>query len=206
MTSHTVGELLEAWQTGDASAFTRLVERFESSLLRYARFLPCGADGAEDVVQEAFLRLARRPPRLPPEVEGDPRLQQAHLASWLFRVTRNCAMELVRSDSRRRQRERHSAAAEVIEEGHCPLVENDTRAAVEEGLRRLPDDQREVLVLRLLGDRSYREIAEITGRKPGTVAWLIAEGLRALSGRLAASFDLAPAAIRSHHHHGGSAR
>ena len=61
----------------------------------------------------------------------------------------------------------------------------DTRAAVERGLTRLPEDQREVLVLRLFGDRSYKEIAEITGKKVGTIGWLISVGLKALSTELA---------------------
>jgi RNA polymerase sigma-70 factor (ECF subfamily) len=48
----------------------------------------------------------------------------------------------------------------------------------------LPPDQREVLVLRLLGGKSYREISGITGRKIGTVGWLVAEGVKSLGARL----------------------
>jgi RNA polymerase sigma-70 factor (ECF subfamily) len=60
---------------------------------------------------------------------------------------------------------------------------------VEAELQKLPGDQREVLVLRLLGERSYKEIAEITGKKVGTVGWLVSEGLKALSANLAPLFD-----------------
>ena len=51
-------------------------------------------------------------------------------------------------------------------------------------LARLPEDQREVLVLRLFGERSYREIAEITGRKVGTIGWLVSVGMKALAREL----------------------
>jgi len=61
---------------------------------------------------------------------------------------------------------------------------NDTRAAVQKSLGRLPRDQCEVLVLRLLGEKSYREIAEITGKKTGTVGWLVSVGLKALGAEL----------------------
>ena len=61
---------------------------------------------------------------------------------------------------------------------------DDTRAAVEQSLGRLPQDQCEVLVLRLLGEKSYREIAEITGKKIGTVGWLVSVGLKALGAEL----------------------
>lgn len=66
--------------------------------------------------------------------------------------------------------------------GGLQLVEqNEARAAVEAQLAKLPGDQREALDLRLLAERSYSEIAEITGKKIGTVGWLISEGLKALS-------------------------
>ena len=68
--------------------------------------------------------------------------------------------------------------------GMAAVDEQDTRAAVRRELEKLPDDQREVLVLRLVGDRSYKEIAEITGKKIGTVGWLISIGLQELSARL----------------------
>jgi len=60
----------------------------------------------------------------------------------------------------------------------------DTRSAVERSLAALPDDQREVIALRLLGDKSYAEIATITGRKAGTVGWLISVGMKALAREL----------------------
>jgi DNA-directed RNA polymerase specialized sigma24 family protein len=61
----------------------------------------------------------------------------------------------------------------------------DTRALVERELGRLPTDQREVLVLRLLNEKSYREIAAITGKKVGTDGWLVSVGLKTLSRELA---------------------
>jgi RNA polymerase sigma factor (sigma-70 family) len=105
-------------------------------------------------------------------------------------------MDTLRSEKRRRQREESVAAVETARESHAGgagLVEaRDTRAAVERGLAQLNPDQREVLVLRLVSERSYREIAEITGRKIGTVGWLISEGLSALADKLGPLLDVAP--------------
>lgn len=185
--------LLSRWHDGDVLAFRELVRRHQGTLLNYARFLPTGPELAEDVVQETFLRFARRPPELPPETEGNERLAQVHLVSWLIRVTRNCAMEMIRSDARRERRERLVSPQEAVAGGQSNVEQADTRRAVEEGISRLPDAQREVLVLRLLGDRSYKEIASITGRKPGTVAWLISEGLKSLSRTLTPSLEREPA-------------
>ena len=94
-------------------------------------------------------------------------------------------MDTIRADTRRKRREREVAAPETLgDRGLRRIEELDTRAVVERELQELPLDQREVLVLRLLAERSYREIAEITGKKIGTVGWLISEGVRALGGEV----------------------
>jgi RNA polymerase sigma factor (sigma-70 family) len=93
-------------------------------------------------------------------------------------------MDTIRSETRRRSREELAAAPE-LQAASATVEQRDTRAKVERELARLPDDQREVLVLRLMGERSYKEIAEITGKKIGTVGWLVSEGLKRLSKELA---------------------
>jgi RNA polymerase sigma-70 factor, ECF subfamily len=185
MDQRSDGKLLDAWIGGDSGAFEALVHRHEGPLLRHARALLADWRGGEDVVQEALLRLARKPPELPAEVRGDPGAERAVLASWLHRVTRNLCMDAMRSEKRRKRREETAATSEAISGGLQEVEGRDTRDAVERSLTKLPADQREVLVLRLLGERSYREIAEITGRKIGTIGWLISVGLKALAEELA---------------------
>lgn len=201
MAPGTDGQLLAAARRGDTKAFEALVRRHESALLRHARALVGEPAYAEDVVQEVFLRLAQKPPELSRDVLGDAERERAHLLSWLHRVTRNCCMDALRTDTRRKVREERVAARDEAVDGGLSTVDaRDTRAAVERGLEKLPQDQHEVLVLRLLGGRSYREIAEITGKKIGTVGWLVSEGLKALSRDLApliapAGPDLAPSSV-----------
>ena len=93
-------------------------------------------------------------------------------------------MDALRSNKRRKRREEDTARGEATSGGLATVEERDTRAAVETSLQRLPIDQREVLALRLFGDHSYKEIAEVTGKKIGTVGWLISTGLKALAGDL----------------------
>jgi RNA polymerase sigma-70 factor (ECF subfamily) len=194
------GRLLAAFRRGDSSAFATLVARHERALLRYARALLGDWRAGEDVVQEAFLRLAQRPPALEAGVEGDARAEAAVISAWLHQVTRNLCMDTKRSEKRRRRREEEVATREVNPGGMDAVEAADTRAAVERGLMRLSEDQREVLVLRLFDDKSYAEIAAITGRKVGTVGWLISVGMKALAEELAplvggetSSMDVRPA-------------
>ena len=187
------GELLAALDRGEPNALNELVARHQGVLLRHARAL-LGAGGPyEDVVQEVFLKLLERPPKLPPAVRGSAELERSHLRSWLHTVTRNGCMDTHRSETRRKRREETVAAPEAASDGRVGgavlAQEHDTREAVERGIAKLPTEQREVLVLRLLGERSYREIADITGKKVGTVGWLVSEGLQALGQHLAHLVD-----------------
>jgi RNA polymerase sigma-70 factor (ECF subfamily) len=185
MTSPSDGQLLRAFRAGETSAFTELVIRHQAALLRHARALLGAGSGYEDVVQEVFLKLAESPPDIPIEADGDERLERVHLLSWLHKVTRNSCMDVMRAEKRRKRREEDVAPSEGHDGGLETVEARDTRAAVERELEKLPIDQREVLVLRLLGDRSYKEIAEITGKKIGTVGWLVSVGLKTLSRELA---------------------
>lgn len=175
-------ELLRAHRAGDVDSFTRLVERFQGTLLRHARMLLMGrgsAGTADDAVQEVFLSLARNPPDLDDE--------SIQLGAWLHRVTRNRCLDMLRSDKRRRDREVDVGTPETnspLDPALAAVDAQDTRGAVEASLQRLPDDQREAVSLRLLEERSYAEIASMTGRKIGTVGWLISQGMKALAQEL----------------------
>lgn len=193
----TDGTLLDRWRSGETVAFAALVERFQAPLLRHARSVLGWGRGHEDIVQEVFLKLAEAPPELPERVRGDAAAERAQLGAWLHTVTRNLCMDTLRADKRRQHREGEVAPAVegAVTDGGLEHVEaKDTRAAVQRSLDKLPQDQREVLVLRLISEKSYAEIADITGRKVGTVGWLISVGLRALSRELAPLLTGAPLA------------
>jgi len=175
-------ELLAAFRGGQTTAFEALVDRHQASCLRHAAFLLGGRAEVEDIVQEVFMKLVQRPPDLPAELDSE--RQRRALVAWLHTVTRNACMDALRSETRRDHRERNAAAPESTPGGQQSVEADDTRAAVERSLEKLPPDQREVLFLRLFADHNYREIAELTGKKAGTVGWLISTGLRALSAEL----------------------
>jgi len=186
MTERTDSQLLSEWRDGDPGAFSLLVQRYQNALLRHARGLLGRGGSYEDVVQEVFLKLARERLEIPPDSrDGVQDKNGRQLAAWLHTVTRNACMDIIRSEQRRKHRERSVAPPEATRGGQQTVEAADTRDMVERALQRLPVDQREVLILRLFAERSYSEIAEVTGRKIGTVGWLISEGLKSLSGSLA---------------------
>ncbi|MAF64941.1 MAG: hypothetical protein CMJ84_04685 [Planctomycetes bacterium] len=191
------GELLRAHYLGRRGTFTELVTRHQRALLAHARGILGPGSVYEDVVQEVFLRLTRERLVLSVEAGGGPEGERKQLQAWLHKVTRNACMDIIRSESRRRARENERASREGFAGGLELVEERDTIAAVERELERLADDQREVLSLRLIAERSYREIAEITGKKVGTVGWLVSEGLKVLGERLAPALALDPRGMPS---------
>ncbi len=124
-------------------------------LVLYARQWTDGF--AEDVVQEAFIRLLRESPT--------PRSPKA----WLYRVVRNLAID----HSRRANR----TTALVDHDWFEP--EDDT-AEISESLRQLDDDIREIVVSKIWGNLTFREIADLTGRPISSVHYDYQQGLARL--------------------------
>ncbi|HHW40463.1 MAG TPA: sigma-70 family RNA polymerase sigma factor [Syntrophomonadaceae bacterium] len=123
---------------------------------------------AEDVAQEAFLRLYTVPPPT-----------RENLLGWLYRVGARLAMNYLRGESRRRKREKQvwdSRIGDVI-----PLEEvmwrQETVRAVREVLLELPDRDRIALLLRHTGF-SYREIAQVIDVAPASVGNILARAQR----------------------------
>lgn len=114
------------------------------------------AGGAEDAVQEVFVRLMAQP------------AEPANVKAWLYLATRNAAIAAGRSLRRRVRRER--AAAERVP----PLFEPNPAdridaAAAEAALSELPPGLREVVVLRVWGGMTLAEVAGVTGCAVSTV-------------------------------------
>ena len=135
----------------DPEALARLVDAHAPALVLYARQW-CAAP--EDVVQDAFLKLVRQ--RTPPD---DP-------VAWLYTVVRNGALDAGKTARRRRARE--SAVARPVRWFVEPEVDGlDAETAVA-ALRRLPEDQREVIVARLWGGLSFEQIGAVAGCSAST--------------------------------------
>jgi len=128
-----------------------------------ARWLMRSESDAEDVAQEAYLRAFRF---FPGFRGGDAR-------AWLLKIVRNTCFTWL-------QAKRPLRDATQFDENAFPLdsripnpeelvLQNDSDTLVRRALEKLPSNFREVLVLRELEGMSYRQIADITGMRPGTV-------------------------------------
>lgn len=150
----------------DALQLAKLIETQAASLRLWIR-ARCAA--GEDVVQEAFCRLAVQEP--PP----------AKPVAWLYQVCRNLAEKQRLSDQRRRERERARARQEVAAGPSAdPLEIAEALSAVEE----LEDDLREVLVARVWGQFSLEEVGKLCGISTATAFRRYEAALQALRAKL----------------------
>ena len=130
---------------------------------------------AQDVVQETFLRAWRSADRYDPALSS--------LRVWLFAIARNAMLDAVRASGARPWQgaladdDQLERAARPVEDGTDRLLRG---WVVEEALRRLSPEHREVLVQTHLRDRPYAEVAAELGLPVGTVRSRVFYGLRAL--------------------------
>lgn len=172
--------LLAAYAAGDAAAARHLVARLGPRVLALARRLLNDPAEAEDVTQEALLRLWQIAPRWQPG--------GASPATWLYRVAANLA-----TDRLRRRRGRGLDEIDEPEDG-APgpaegLMAADRLAALDAALAQLPDRQRAAVVLRHLEGMTNPEIAAHLDVGVEAVESLIARGKRRLGQLLAGRRD-----------------
>ena len=158
----TDDDLVRRFQRGDEVAFSTFVERHQDRLFRLAQMWLVDDQDAPDVVQEVLMRsytgLARFAFRARP-------------TTWLVRTARNVCHEF----NRRRPLTLDSTAAEAIAPGtpEQDLSRLEVAGEIHRLVARLPDRQRDVVVLRLFEELSVADTARVMGCRPGTVKALL---------------------------------
>lgn len=154
----------------DATKSTWIVaalERYESHLVRYAKWILGDIERAREVVQETFLRLCKEKPS---HIES-------HLAQWLFTVCRNLAFDVRKKENRMSPlSDADVDALPSKRQGPRPVEALEQKEKLDQVLQlvdRLPKNQREVILLKFQFDLSYKEISEITHLSVTNVGFLI---------------------------------
>lgn len=157
----------------DLTAFRRVYDDHAGAVHATASRY-CGHVAADDITQEVFVGLWRRPGQFDPS--------RGSMRTFLLTVARNLCIDALRSEDSRRRREendkrRWPAPMTGIDD---TLVAADLRHAVRTALEQLPTAERDALVTAYYGGRTYRQAAEVLGVCEGTVKSRIRRGLRRL--------------------------
>ncbi len=182
-------ELMEAFRRGDASAFEQLVRRHQRGVYNFLLRSVGRRNRAEELLQDVFLRVIRAKDRYE---------RSAKFTTWLYAIARNISIDESRRarfrnhrslDAPRRSKDGDgqpllsSIAAEQVptdEAAEAPTLRRRLAAAIET----LPDEQREVFLLRQVSGLSFREIAESIGVSENTVKSRMRYALEKLRGEL----------------------
>ena len=147
---------------GDAEAFGCLYDHYVDLVYRYVYYRVRDDAEAEDITSDVFMRALKAIPRYEP--------RQAFLA-WLYRIARNAIIDRARRGNRQVPFEdalEHPTPDQVVEPDTELLAHSD-RDTLRNALTKLTPLQQEVIVLRYLHGYSTHEIANIVGKREGTV-------------------------------------
>jgi len=166
------GALVSEYLAGQTRAFDALVNRYQTRLINFIYRTVGDRERAEDLVQEAFIRVHRHLARFD---------QSKKFSTWIYTIASNLAKNELRNRSRNplvlfqtmtSGWEDEERPLEFEDNSYRPddlFRKRHIRSLVESTVAQLPKHHREVFILRELEGRSYEEIAEITRCNLGTV-------------------------------------
>jgi RNA polymerase sigma-70 factor (ECF subfamily) len=175
--------------------------RFEAQVLphldaayRFARWLSRSPGDAEDIVQEAVLRAFR----------GFDALRGTDAKAWLLTIVKNCHLTALKQQQRRafvplpeeQDVQDGYAMIATTPDPESTSIRRDEERTLERLMSALPDEQREVLVLREIEEFDYRQIATIANIPIGTVMSRLARARAALKARWLHEAEGHPHAVR----------
>ena len=169
MTEVSEKKIIEKVLGGDANAFEELVLKYEKTVYNLALRMVGDRDDASDMTQEAFIKAYGSLSSF----RGD-----SKFSVWIYRITTNVCLDFLRSKSRKQQvsltvsDDDEDAQLDIPGPSSTPeqqLIKKISMQSVEEGLKTLPDKQRQILVMRELGGMSYAEIGAALSLEEGTV-------------------------------------
>jgi len=164
-------DVVQRARAGDHAAFRVLVERYQGRAYRLALRVLRDEDQAQDVVQDAFLKVYGSLDRF----EG-----RSSFYTWLYRIVMNLCLDRKRRDRSDREVEwdeetaggslADPTGADLAQSGPEAEVErSELRTCVTRAIETLPEDARRAIQLREIDGLSYKEIAEALGIPKGTV-------------------------------------
>lgn len=170
----------------DAGDLMAVVAHYQGSLLRYVgRMLGTTDHEAEDIVQETFVRLHL-------QVTGKGRQSIRNLTTWLFRTAHNLTIDVFRRRARRiRTTETTPESASLAQEqatdeldALSEVLRQEAREVALRELTKLDDQQRQIVLLKIIQGMTLRQVAEVVGISVSLVNYRLNKGLTELARRL----------------------
>lgn len=179
-------ELLLGFQEGDAQAFEQLLQRYRDPIFAFILRSTRDPDRARDLTQDVFLRVVQR---------SDQFQAKAKFSTWLYAIARNICIDHGRKMSFRRHKSLDSVRGDegspMVERVASGQPETDRRAIAKQfqkdlaqAVGKLPDDQRDVFLMRQIQGMPFRDIADTLQVSENTAKSRMRYALERLQGAL----------------------
>ena len=153
-------ELIRRFLGGERAAFDELVVRHREQVCATAYRMVGNAETAEEIAQEAFIRVFRGLGKF---------RQKAHFKTWLYRITMNlCYDEFSRRKKATELDPQPATAQATAEAPHESLESEERKQWLERQIETLPFKQKSTLTLRIFQDMSFKEIGRALGCSAGS--------------------------------------
>ncbi|MBI2448463.1 RNA polymerase sigma factor [Candidatus Microgenomates bacterium] len=155
----------------DQENLAYIIERYEKQLTRYiGRISSAGKEDTEDLLQEIFIKVYQNINSFDPDLK---------FSSWLYRIAHNQTIDYFRKNKNKSaliSLDDDNGLAEVLQSEfdlEKDLAKKDLKKEIIKTLEKMEAKYREILILKFLEEKSYREISDILQKPEGTVATLI---------------------------------
>lgn len=165
-------ELINRAKAADPQALTVIYERYASAIYLYIYYRVGDAELAEDLRAEVFLRM----------IEGIEKYEDRGwpISAWLYRIARDRTIDALRRRYRRPQVPLETWT-DTCEGPEVPIEVKLDHEELRKSIEHLTEGQRQVILLRFMGDLSVQEVAKKLGRTEGAVKALQHRGLQTLA-------------------------
>jgi RNA polymerase sigma-70 factor (ECF subfamily) len=167
--------LVELARGGDKEAFGLLYDHYQGSVYRFLYYRTRSTQLAEDLTSETFFRALRS--------MNSFRWQGKDFGAWLMTIARNLCTDHFKAGRTRLEQttEDMSAHDDTTEGPETTVLASLTNELLMKALTKLPDEQRDCLIMRFLQGLSIAETAAVLGRSDGAVKQLQLRGVRNLA-------------------------
>lgn len=189
-TDQPENQWIQDYKQGDVAALGKLVEHYRKPLYAFIYNMLQGKGDAEEIFQDAWLRA----------IKNLDKFHDKNFLGWLFRIAHNLFIDRIRKDSRFVQ-----PTGESDSEQHASLIDrfpsrepspdqmianSDLGVRIQRALSELPEDQREVFIMRTEADISFKDIAKMQGITLNTALSRMHYALQKLRPLLQEDYDL----------------
>ncbi len=170
-------QLIEEYKSWDTSAFGTIYEKYIDQIYKVVFFKVSSREVAEDIVSEAFIKWLNSLENFVPKSESS-------LKSWLYTISYNLVKDYYRT--KKEEIDIDEVFNLWVEEYFWENLDNKEKLKeVVDFLKTIKEEQREILIMRIWNDLSYKEISEITGHSVSNCKKIVSRVLQNVNANLA---------------------